>query len=83
MQLFEKQIINLNFSFLDSSENNGVLLTNDYENVSFNVASPDILFALETAKKKFDADAVYFRHFEGGRGNVPQLYNIDSSLIKI
>jgi len=77
MQLFEKQIINLNFSFLDSSENNGVLLTNDYENINSNVASPDILFALETAKKKFNADAVYFRHFEGGRGNVPQLYIFD------
>jgi hypothetical protein len=77
MQLFEKQIINMNFSFLDSSENNGVLLTNDYENISSNFASPDILFALETAKKKFDADAVYFRHFEGGRGNVPQLYIFD------
>lgn len=77
MQLFEKQIINLNFSFLDSSENNGVLLTNDYENISSNVASPDIFFALETAKKKFNADAVYFRHFEGGRGNVPQLYIFD------
>ncbi len=77
MQLFEQQIIKLNFSFLDGSENNGVLLTNDYENINSNIASPDILFALETAKKKFNADAVYFRHFPDGRGNIPQLYLFD------
>lgn len=77
MQLFEQQIINLNFSFLDSSEKNGVLLTNDYENINSDVASPDILFAIETAKKKFNADAVYFRHFSDGRGSIPQLYLFD------
>ncbi len=77
MQLFEQQIANLNFSFLNRSENNGVLLTNDYENINSNIASPDILFALETAKKKFNADAVYFRHFSDGRGSIPQLYLFD------
>lgn len=77
MQLFEQQIINLNFSFLDNSENNGVLLTNDYENINPNVATPDILFSLETAKKKFNADAVYFRYFSDGRGCIPQLYLFD------
>jgi len=77
MQLFEQQIIKLNFSFLKRNETNGVLLTNDYENINSNIASPDILFALETAKKKFNADAVYFRHFSDGRGNIPQLYLFD------
>ncbi|MBP1618061.1 MAG: SAM-dependent methyltransferase [Bacteroidetes bacterium] len=77
MQLFEKQIHSLNFSFLHGSEDNGVLLTNDYENINSNIASPDILFALETAKMKFNADAVYFRHFSDGRGNIPQLYLFD------
>ncbi len=77
MHLFEKQIINLNFSFLNDNEENGVLLTNDYENINPSLASPDILFALETAKKKFNADAVYFRHFSDGRGNIPQLYLFD------
>ena len=77
MQLFEQQIVNLNFSFLNSSEDNGVLLTDDYENINSDVAGPDILFALETAKKKFNADAVYFRHFSDGRGNIPQLYLFD------
>jgi hypothetical protein len=77
MQLFEQQIIDLNFSFLGSNEVNGVLLTNDYEKINPDVATPDILFALETAKKKFNADAVYFRHFSDGRGNIPQLYLFD------
>jgi len=77
MQLFEQQIINLNFSFLKDNEINGVLLTNDFENINPDVTTPDILFALEIAKKKFNADAVYFRHFSDGRGNIPQLYLFD------
>jgi methylase of polypeptide subunit release factors len=77
MPSFEQQITNLNFSFLNRSEDSGVLLTNDYENINSDIASPDILFALETAKKKFNADAVYFRHFSDGRGNIPQLYLFD------
>jgi hypothetical protein len=77
MQLFKQQIISLNFSFLNSNEKNGVLLTKDYEDINSNIATPDILFALETAKKKFNADAVYFRYFSDGRGNVPQLYLFD------
>lgn len=77
MTLFERQIKNLNFSFLDDNEVNGVLLTNDYEHIKLNNVTPDILFALETAKEKFNADAVYFRHFADGRGSVPQLYLYD------
>ncbi len=77
MKLFEQQIISLNFSFLGKKENSGVLLTDNYENINSSIASPDILFALETAKKKFNADAVYFRYFSDGRGNVPQLYLFD------
>ncbi|MEA1885284.1 MAG: hypothetical protein U9N62_12330 [Thermotogota bacterium] len=77
MKSFEQQIVNLNFTFIDSNEVNGVLLTNDYENINPDVATPDILFALETAKRKFNADAVYFRHFSDGRGSVPQLYLFD------
>jgi hypothetical protein len=77
MQLFKQQIINLNFSFLSENEVNGVLLTNDYENIHPDVAAPDIIFALETAKKKFNADAVYFRYFSDGRGSIPQLYLFD------
>jgi hypothetical protein len=41
--------------------------------------SPEIIFALETAKGKFDADAVYFRYFSDERAAVPQLYLFDYS----
>lgn len=76
-QLFEQHIINLNFSLLDDKKKSGVLLTNNFENIDPGLASPDILFALETAKIKFKADAVYFRHFQDGRASVPQLYLFD------
>jgi hypothetical protein len=38
--------------------------------------SPDIFFALETAKK-FKADAVYFRQFSNGQPPMPQIYLYD------
>ncbi|OFX17779.1 MAG: hypothetical protein A2033_02320 [Bacteroidetes bacterium GWA2_31_9] len=76
-QLFEQHILDLNFSLLEDIEKSGVLLTNNFENIDTSLASPDILFALETAKIKFKADAVYFRHFQDGRASVPQLYLFD------
>lgn len=76
-QLFEQHVIDLNFSLLDNKEKSGVLWTNDFENINSELLSPDIIFALETAKNKFQADAVYFRHFQDGRANVPQLYLFD------
>jgi len=74
--VFEKHIQELNFSFISDRGTSGVLLTADYENLIDAIASPDILFALETACK-FDADAVYFRYFQDGRAAVPQLYIFD------
>jgi len=76
-QLFKQHITDLNFSLLDNKEKSGVLLVNNFENIDSDLASPGILFALETAKIKFQADAVYFRHFKDGRGFVPQLYLFD------
>ncbi|NVO11364.1 MAG: N-6 DNA methylase [Bacteroidales bacterium] len=76
-QLFVQHITDLNFSLLDDKQKSGVLLTNNFENINSGLASPDILFALETAKIKFKADAVYFRHFQDGRAAVPQLYLFD------
>lgn len=74
--VFEKHIQELNFSFISDRGTSGVLLTVNYENLAEAIASPDILFALETACK-FDADAVYFRYFQDGRAAVPQLYIFD------
>ncbi len=74
--VFEKHIQELNFSFISDRGTSGVLLTANYENLTDTIASPDILFALETACK-FEADAVYFRYFQDGRAAVPQLYIFD------
>lgn len=76
---FEQNISSLNFSFLKTSKESGILLTDNYLNIDATVMSPDVLFALETAKDKFGADAVYFRYFEDGRSLVPQLYLFDAT----
>ena len=81
--LFKQHIIDLNFSLLGDKKKSGVLLTNSFENIDSDLASPDILFALETAKVKFQADAVYFRHFQDGRAYVPQIYLFDYTHIKL
>lgn len=75
-EVFENIIQELNFSFIDSEGESGVVLTKEYEKLDQRLASPDILFAIETACK-FDADAVYFRYFQDGRAAVPQLYIFD------
>ena len=77
--VFIENIEKLNFSFLTKSEDGGVVLTANYDKYDKTLASPDILFALETAKLKFDADAVYFRYFADGRGAVPQIYIYDNT----
>jgi hypothetical protein len=81
-KLFEQHITDLNFSLLDENKS-GVVLTNSFENIDPAFGSPDLLFALETAKNKFQADAVYFRHFQDGRGFVPQLYLFDRTQGKL
>lgn len=75
--VFEKHIQELNFSFITDRGTSGVLLTASYQTLPEAIASPDILFALETAYTKFQADAVYFRYFQDGRSAVPQLYIFD------
>jgi len=77
---FEKHIQELNFSFISDKGTSGVLLTQDYEKLPETISAPDILFALETARNKFEADAVYFRYFQDGRAAVPQLYIFDYTL---
>jgi methylase of polypeptide subunit release factors len=74
--LFEDNI-NTIFSPLQKGKS-GVLSTNNYESVSKDF-SPEILFALETAKVRFHADAVYFRRFSDKRAVIPQLYLFDYS----
>ena len=50
---FERKIQELNFSFISEKGTSGVLLTQNYESLSKAISAPDILFALETAKNKF------------------------------
>jgi hypothetical protein len=79
-KLFVENIRKINFPFTNKHEGNGgVFLTNDYQNLDKSQLSPTILFALETAKEKFDADAVYFRYFEDDREAAPQIYIYDNT----
>ena len=77
--IFKKNIEQLNFSLLKEKEMSGVVLTANYNKLDRRSTSPDILFAIETAKEKFGADAVYFRHFNDGRGSIPQIYIYDNT----
>ena len=77
--VFEKNLEQLHFSFLTGTEKGGVALTANYKGLANHSTSPDILFALEIAKEKFNADAVYFRYFNDGRGALPQIYIYDNT----
>jgi hypothetical protein len=82
---FKKNIKALDFSFIEKNKNeeSGVLLTDDFENkLDKKTTTPEVLFALETAKR-FDADAVYFRYFNDGRGAVPQVYIYDNTSARL
>jgi len=78
MTAFEKNIAKLNFHFKKKNNEGGVRLTLNYLRDA-NQLSPQELFALEIAKEKFEADAVYFRYFNDGRGAVPQIYIYDNT----
>jgi hypothetical protein len=69
--IFRDKIRSLDFSGFDARTNTGIIFAGDYKLAQ----APAILFALETANKKYNADAVYFRSI---RGNVmPQVYIFD------
>jgi hypothetical protein len=62
-------------------EDSGVLLTTDLDKRKREL-SPQELFALEHAKR-FEATAVYFRHFDDGRNAIAQAYIFDNTLKRI
>lgn len=78
-KIFEQNITKLNFSFKTKVAEGGVVLTANYESFPNDSFTSEVIFALETAKEKFDADAVYFRYFNDGRGAVPQIYIYDNT----
>jgi hypothetical protein len=75
MKILEDNIIEKLFSPFKEGAS-GVLSTKNYESIS-KISSPEILFALETAKVRFKADVVYFRYFSNERATLPQLYLFD------
>lgn len=77
--IFEQNITKLDFTFKEKAEAGGVVLTANYESLNNNSVTPEVIFALETAKEKFGADAVYFRYFSDGRGSIPQIYIYDNT----
>jgi hypothetical protein len=73
--IFKDKIKDLNFSVFNLKTNAGLIFTDDYEYGEIVSGYPTILFALETANKKYNADAVYFRSL---RDNIiPQIYIFD------
>ena len=77
MTPFEKNIGKLDFHFKKRNDEGGVILTKDFLKKADQL-SPQEIFAIETALH-FEADAVYFRHFDDGRGAVPQIYIYDNT----
>lgn len=71
---FRKNIEELHVSLLSELGESGVVFTEENNNVGFDAS---ILFALEIARDRFDADAVYFRYFSDRKTYIPQMYIFD------
>lgn len=82
MTAFEKNIGQLNFHFREKQGSDGILLTENFL-TKYKDLTPQEIFALESAKDKFGADAVYFRHFQDGRGSIPQIYIYDNTTLHL
>jgi type I restriction-modification system DNA methylase subunit len=52
----------------------GVVFTDEINNAGFDAS---VLFALEIARNRFNADAVYFRYFSDRKTHIPQMYIFD------
>lgn len=68
----------LNLPTIQDEDGNGICLTRDLTSPD-KFKSPEILFALETAKEKFKADAVFFRKNTAQSSTIPQFYIFDYS----
>lgn len=73
-QRFIENIQKLDF-YPANEKDHSFLLTSQKPETSL---TPIELFGLEEARK-FDADAVYFRHFSDGRAAIPQIYFYDNT----
>lgn len=74
--IFENTINGIRVPVLaKGQECSGVVFTNKND-----VSDPSILFALETARSRFNADAVYFRYYADRKTYIPQMYIFDFTI---
>ena len=71
---FRKNIEDIHVPILSGVGESGIVFTDQTDAVN-NI--PSILFALETARKRFGADAVYFRYYSDRQAYMPQMYIFD------
>ena len=69
---FGKNIEGIQIPVLSELGMSGVVFTNNHK-----VSNPSILFAIETARGRFGADAVYFRYYADRKTYIPQMYIFD------
>ena len=72
--LFRNNIERAQISTFSTLGESGVVFTNETNSVGF---EPSIFFALELARDRFNADAVYFRYFPDRKTYIPQMYIFD------
>lgn len=71
---FRYNIEKTHISVLSEMGESGVVFTDEINHVDFDVS---VLFALEIARDRFNADAVYFRYFSDRKTYIPQMYIFD------
>ena len=74
--IFENTINGIRVPVLAKGQKcSGVVFTNKND-----VSDPSILFSLETARSRFNADAVYFRYYADRKTYIPQMYIFDFTI---
>lgn len=71
---FRKNIEEIHVSVLSKLGESGIVFTDEIDKAGFDAS---ILFALETARNRFNANAVYFRYFSDRRAYIPQMFIFD------
>ena len=72
--LFRKNIEDIHVPILSGLGESGIVLTSQKDTIS---DVPSIMFALETARNRFGASAVYFRYYSDRQTYIPQMYIFD------
>jgi hypothetical protein len=78
VQTFEQFIDELKFSMFNKDIKTGVLYTDSFD-FTRKQHTADILFAMDSAKNRFNADAVYFHVSANKEYSVPQVYLFDNT----